>query len=155
MLVDLMGLKHKQSAPRSIVATVVAREKAGLEDDKRQQLWSDEAGLLAVLPLDLDSDGIGDFLVYPTHHLPTFCGAHSIACWVFKGQKDGNHRLVLSGRHDEVHILETKTNGMRDIDLVYGMIRTFYKYRYNGREYQLTGEITPAMDLQQTPERDE
>jgi hypothetical protein len=133
----LMGLKHKQPAPPSIVAAIVAREKAGLKEDKVMHPWASDEDLLAVLPLDLNSDGIQDFLVYPRRYLLTFCGAHSVACWLFKGGKDGKHRLVLSGRQDAVRIMKTKTNGMRDIELVYWSameeVRTFH---YDGKKYK-------------------
>jgi hypothetical protein len=133
---DLMEAKDKTKAPRSIVAQVVAMEDYGLKDDKRQHLWSDESSLLSAVPVNLNDDGVPDYLVYPSAYLPTFCGAHSIACWVFKGNRDGTYDLVLAGRHDEVRIHEHKTNGFRDIDLVYGAAtEEIYSHQYDGRRY--------------------
>jgi hypothetical protein len=135
-LSELVDLPHKQPAPPDIVVRIVALEKQGLDDDRRQQLWTDESTLLSVVPVNLRDDGPTDYLVFPTQYLPTFFGIHSIACWVFKGNADGTHELILVGRHDEVRIREHKTNGFRDIDLVYGAAEEEVRsFQYNGSRY--------------------
>ncbi|MFH1025003.1 MAG: hypothetical protein V1809_16605 [Planctomycetota bacterium] len=141
MLEDLMNAKNKQMAPPEIVAQVFEIEREGLEDDRKQDLWSDESSLIAVLPIQLDPDGVTDYLAYPVRYLPTFCGAHSISCWVFKGRPGEKFDLVLAGRHDAARLLPRRTSGCRDIDLVYWSgEEEVYSYRYDGVCYREKGK---------------
>lgn len=130
--------EHRVVVPPSITRKIVDIERNPLEDDRSQHLWSDVNELLAADNIDLDGDGVQDWLVYPAKYTPTFFGAHSIACWAFKGEKNGNHRLVLEGRHDLIRILRSTTKGMRDIELEYWAAeREVYRYVFNGSEYEL------------------
>ncbi|MBI5725383.1 MAG: hypothetical protein HZA50_15610 [Planctomycetes bacterium] len=136
-LVELEQMKEKQVAPPAIVAKVVSLNKKELDDDKRQHLWTEESELLAVVPINLDDDGITDYLVYPAFYLPAFHGAHSIACWIFRGGLNSTYALMLEGRHDAVIVLPDKTNGLRGIDLIYWAgQKEVCRYKYDGQIYQ-------------------
>lgn len=136
-LEKLVNGEKKQPAPPEIVSQVVGLEREGLEDDRSQNLWSDKSQLLAVIPIHLNSDGVVDYLVYPARYLPTFYGAHAIACWVFKGGPGKTYALVLAGRHDAVRILPHRTNGLADIDLIYwSAAEEVTSFRYDGHHYR-------------------
>ena len=98
--------------------------------------WALQSHLLAVVPIDLDDDGAQDFLVYPARFCSAIFGAHAVPFWIVKCEKDGGHRVVLSGADDAVRFLKTRTNGLRDIDVIYGLEEP-QEYKYDG---QLFGE---------------
>jgi hypothetical protein len=137
-LMDLEGAKNRRLALPQIASQIIAENKEALEDDRAQGLWAEANSLFAMVPLNLADDGITDYLVYPAEYLPSMSGAHSIACWVFKGHRNGDFELVAHAQMDDVRILPHKTNGFRDIDLVYydGGGAEVYSFRYDGRHYQ-------------------
>ncbi len=137
---ELMASGDKHPAPPGIVAQILAANREELEDDKSQGIWSEEYPLVGAVAINLNDDGITDYLVYPCFYSPTFCGAHSIECWIFKGNRNGTYDLVLEGRHDEVRIMPHKTNGFYDIELIYGVFLEKTKFKYDGHRYRGVNE---------------
>jgi hypothetical protein len=92
------------------------------------------AAYFSSITIDLNRDATPDYLVFPSIYCSSFFGMHSIAFWLLLGQPAGGLKLVFSGRHDGIRLLNAKSNGVRDFELVYGRERQ--RVRFDGKTYR-------------------
>jgi len=128
--------QSKQPAPPAISEAILAPMRTELEAQRREGLWDGSMEhLIAVIPIDLNRDGIADYLAIPDHLIPDFHGAHAIRFWVFAGQAEGGFRLMLSGQEDSVRLSRTMSHGYRDVVGIYNQ-EIGNLWRYDGQSYQ-------------------
>ena len=72
-------------------------------------------------------------------------GAHITQFWVL-ANSGAEYRVVFSGRADGLDVLPTRTNGFRDLQLVFvmdhGASIQYVKFRYSASTYQVSGRRT-------------
>jgi hypothetical protein len=118
------------------VATVVARSDERLGECMRR--LGDGAGkvedYLRAQQIDLNADGKPDYFVMPELKCSDeFLGAHAMSFWLLAGRERGGFKVVLSDAEDSVKLLDSRTNGFRDVEVTYSV--TVMLLHYNGRHY--------------------
>ena len=118
------------------VAQVIAKHDARLGECLSRLGRKDakpESALHAQL-IDLNDDNWPDYFVLPV--LPCneeFMGAHAIAFWLLAGREGGGFTVVLEDAEDAVELLDSRTNGYRDVEVTYSV--TIMRLRFNGKRY--------------------
>lgn len=132
------AVKHVAPAKvQEFMATALRKDLEECRDERRLQ-EAQIAKYFSAIALDLNADGMTDYLVFPSALCFTFFGMHSVAYWVTVGQSGGGFKILLSGRQDGIEILKTKSRGLPDIKSFYG--QEVQLYRYDGKAYRLTRE---------------
>jgi hypothetical protein len=133
----LMGNGSKRSAPPVIRARLAEKLEADLllcVTDPKWRLKKAE-DFFAAVKLKLSNEADGVFLVFPTQYCPGgLFGAHSIPFWVVSAPRDGEVKVLLESTADAVRVLNTQSNGMRDLATLYGNDETAV-YKFDGRGY--------------------
>lgn len=132
----LMDSKEQLKPPLQISAFVRKKEKKELDDCQKDKHYSNEemVEFFGAVAFNLNDDGKDDYLLYPKKHCFNMFGAHAIPYWIVLSSKKG-YRLVRAGSTDAVKILDSKTNGTRDIVEIYGPEET--KYVFDGKKYKM------------------
>lgn len=75
---------------------------------------------------------------FPVKVFTCLLGAHGGWFWVLRG-KAGKYRLLLETFADSLDVMDSKTNGYRDIrtDLATGVSHTTLTFKFNGHQYNL------------------
>ncbi len=84
--------------------------------------------------LNLNEDGQADYLLYPKKYCFNMFGAHAIPYWIVLSSPKG-YRLVKASATDVVKVIDSKTNGSRDIVNIYGQEET--KNVFDGKTYKI------------------
>jgi len=140
-LTSLVEEASGNTAPPVVQRAIANAVAADLQNCQKQLAISDEqtTTYFSAKPIDLNDDLFQDYIVYPSLRCFAFFGAHSTAFWLLLGQpNDQPPNLVFEGRHDAIELLESKSNGLRDFDLIYGY--DSWLVRYNGTTYE-AGEV--------------
>ena len=126
----------KYGAPTELQSVMALAETKELLECQAERKLSDGQihEYFSAIRLDLNGDGIADYLVFPSAYCFTYFGMHSTAFWLLLGQPNGGFKRVFEGRQDGVEILDTRHHGLKDFKTRYGNESELY--RYGGRSYQ-------------------
>ena len=135
-LEELTDTKKQIKPPLVVSALVRKKEKKELDycqKDKHYTAKEMEDFFGAVL-LNLNDDAKVDYLLFPKRICLNMFGAHAIPYWIVLSSAKG-YRLIRAGTTDAVKVLDSKTNGTRDIVEIYGQEET--KYVFDGKKYKM------------------
>jgi hypothetical protein len=128
------GGRHQLATPalsRALLSEPVLQES--LRRCAKAQGWKDLESYFAVVPLHLGGERPA-FLVYPAEYCMAMHGAHSIPFWIVEQTGAASYRELLAGVDDTVQVLDSRSEGYRDIAVIYGFDAPRV-YRYDGTDY--------------------
>jgi hypothetical protein len=138
-LENLNNEANKYVAPVDIQEAMRKFAKTDFVDCTKQKKieGSEYSTYFSAIPIGIDMHRQPSFLVFPSKYCYAFFGAHAIAYWIIIKNKDNQYKLLYEGRSDGVEILNSQTNGMKDIKSVYN--DSYIVLRFNGRKYKPVG----------------
>ncbi len=111
------------------------------------------ADLFSAQGIQLNDDGLPDYFVRPalTPYCHVFYGAHLFRYWfvtAYRHKGKISYRIVFNAGSDEVRVLNHRTKGYHDLELVaHNAVKVATSsWRFNGKKYVLAGCILRSAD---------
>ena len=137
-LEELNNEADKHVASKDIQSTMQQFVKNDLKDCMKQIGATKSEKYFLAVEIPIDKRNRKAFLVFPSQYCYAFFGAHAIAYWIIIDDATNGYRLLYEGRSDGLEIMDTYTNGMKDIQSDYGM--TYIILKFDGKKYDRAGE---------------
>ena len=137
VLESLMNSKGPDSLPAKILALLKVKEKVDLNNCQKRRHYkkAEMNDFFGAVAINLNDDGENDYLIYPKKFCENMFGAHAIPYWVALSSSSG-YKIVRKGTTDVVTILDSKTNGAKDILEIYGVFQDKTRLVFTGKEYK-------------------
>lgn len=137
-LEELNNEADKHVASKDIQSAMQQFVKNDLKDCLKQIGATNPENYFSAVQIPIDKRNKKAFLVFPSQYCYSFFGAHAIAYWIIIDDVPNGYRLLYEGRSDGLEIMDTYTNGMKDIQSDYGM--TYIILKFDGEKYNRVGE---------------
>lgn len=137
-LEELNNEADKHVASKDIQSAMQQFVKNDLNDCIKQIGVASPDKYFSAIQISLDMRNRKAFLVFPSQYCYAFFGAHAIAYWIIIDDAPNGYQLLYEGRSDGLEIMDTYTNGMKDLQSDYG--RTYIILKFDGEKYNRAGE---------------
>lgn len=139
-LETLFDRAAQHRAPKVLQKAMAALESERLaECAKEIPLTAEQRGsYFSAVRLELGNRRMLSYLVFPSRSCGAFSEESAITFWIVTRNPNGSYSSRYSARGSSVEVLQTRSNGWRDIATFDGDTRTHL--RFNGKQYERVAE---------------